>query len=70
MSNTTAFHYVMTVQSPHGEQGTFTATCDLDTSSPGVTRAAIYDAVKANVARQMGTDQLTVLYFDIQPNQL
>jgi hypothetical protein len=67
---TTAFHYVMTVQTADGTQGTFSATVDLDTSRPGATRHDIYQQVRAYAAQQMGADRVTVLLFTIEPNQL
>lgn len=67
---TSAFHYVMTVETAEGTQGTFSATVDLDTSLPGATRQDIYRQVRAYAAQQMGADRVAVLLFTIAPNQL
>jgi hypothetical protein len=60
-------HYVITVQTAYGEQGTFDATVDVPA---GMSRVDAFRQIRALAAQQMGTEEITVLFFDLQPNTL
>jgi hypothetical protein len=64
----TVYHWVMTVQTAHGVQGSFDGT-----TPPlpyGTTRTAYYRAVRELMAEKVGTDQFAVLLFVMEPDTL
>lgn len=65
----TTYHWVMTVQFDNGRQ---VATYDGSIGVvPGVhTRMATYTHLREHMQRNVGTNKLTVLFFDLQPNHL
>ncbi|MEU5429960.1 hypothetical protein AB0H73_30805 [Streptomyces olivoreticuli] len=61
-------HWIMTVQTADGRQGTYDGPIDV---VPGVhTHTSTYDVVRKFLAEQMGTERFTVLFFAIAPDQL
>ena len=63
---TSDWHWVMTVQTPDGRVNTRTAVI---TVPDGFTRASAFDYVFKQFKTDYGSP-LTVLFFDLQPNQL
>ncbi|MGW2367138.1 hypothetical protein ACWCZ5_16340 [Streptomyces sp. NPDC001667] len=62
------YHWVMTVQTADGRQGTYDGPIDV---VPGIhTHTSTYNVVRKFLTEQMGTDRLTVLFFAIAPDQL
>jgi hypothetical protein len=61
-------HWIMTVQSGDGRQGTNDGVIG---AIPGMhTRQSTYNAVRKAMADWMGTDNITVVFFTVAPNQL
>ncbi|WKK21670.1 hypothetical protein QZH56_22800 [Streptomyces olivoreticuli] len=61
-------HWIMTVQTANGMQGTYDGPISV---VPGVdTRTSSYTEVRAFLAEQMGTERLTVLFFALEPDAL
>ncbi|CAM5602736.1 hypothetical protein [Streptomyces coeruleorubidus] len=63
---TTAYHWVMSVQTPDGRFNTRSAIVDVP---GGVTRQQVFEFVYKQFAEEYGAT-LVVLFFDLQPNQL
>jgi hypothetical protein len=67
-TTTSEWHWVMTARTPDGRQGTTDNTVIL---TSGVdTRASVYREVLRAVKQWLGSDTVTVMFFDLQPNQL
>lgn len=66
---TTAYHWIITVQFGNGMRtGTYDGSVDI---TPGInTRSSVYADLRKHMAQVVGTDQLIVLFFDLQPNRL
>lgn len=62
---TTAWHWVMTIQTANGVMNTRSAVIQVPR---GYTRDKAYRFVLDQFTQEYG--QLSVLYFDLQPNQL
>ncbi|MFD8771408.1 hypothetical protein [Streptomyces sp. NPDC059916] len=64
-----SYHWVMTVQFDHGRKtGTYNGFID---ANPGRdTRGSMYKLLHQHMQQTLGVDQLFVLFFDLQPNQL
>lgn len=63
----TAFHWVMTVQVADGRQATTDGVINV---VPGVhTRQSTYTEVLRAVKDWVRSDSVTVLFYDVQPNQ-
>jgi hypothetical protein len=62
----TAYHWVMSVQVPDGRMNTRSAVVDVP---EGVTRDQVFQFVSNQFAEDYG-QTFTVLFFDLQPNQL
>ncbi|WP_330479966.1 hypothetical protein OG301_39175 (plasmid) [Streptomyces platensis] len=61
-------HWVMTIQTADGRQATNDGQIDV---IPGLhTRATSYTAVLNGMKEWVGVTDMTVLFFDLQPNQL
>ncbi|MFI1183367.1 hypothetical protein ACH4UT_27990 [Streptomyces sp. NPDC020799] len=61
-------HWIMTVQTANGMQGTYDGPVDV---VPGVhTRTSSFAAVREILAEQMGTERFTVLFFALEPDAL
>jgi hypothetical protein len=65
-TQTTPYHWVMSVQTPEGLCNTRNAIVDVP---PGTTRHQVFNFVYQQFTRDYGP-QLVVLFFDLQPNQL
>ncbi|AWT42583.1 MULTISPECIES: hypothetical protein [Streptomyces] len=65
-SVTTAYHWVMSIQTPTGRFFTRSAIVDV---AAGATRQQIFGRIYRQFAEEYGTP-LTVLFFDLQPDQL
>ncbi|MGW0948535.1 hypothetical protein ACWD4O_39095 [Streptomyces sp. NPDC002623] len=63
---TTAYHWVMSIQTRNGILNTRDAVVDVPA---GFTRQQIFQFVCNQFAKDYGTP-LTVLFFDLQPNSL
>jgi hypothetical protein len=63
---TTAYQWIATVQTADGRLNTRSAIVDVPS---GATREYVFDFVLKQFAQDYGTP-LTVLFFDLQPNQL
>ncbi|MEU9495438.1 hypothetical protein AB0D73_27170 [Streptomyces sp. NPDC048215] len=63
---TTAWHWVMTVQTPRGVVNTRTAIVNVP---DGFTRDKLWTFVLDQFKADFG-DTISVLFFDLQPNQL
>jgi hypothetical protein len=63
---TTAYHWVMSVQTSDGRSNTRSAIVDVP---DGVTRQQVFEFVYKQFADEYGTT-LVVLFFDLQPNRL
>lgn len=64
----TVYHWVMTVQTADGRRATFDGTTQ--PLAPGTTRTQYYKAVRELLEKDVGTDQLTVLFFSMDPDAL
>lgn len=63
-----AYHWVMTVQTADGRQGTNDGLVNV---APGVHSCqSTYSEVLRAMKQWMGVDNVTVLLFSLQPNQL
>lgn len=75
MSDTTAsspnpvtLHWIMTVCSSDGRQGTRNGSVQ---AVPGVhTYESTYEVVRKSMEEWLGTENLTVVFFTLNPNQL
>ncbi|MBT2383098.1 hypothetical protein [Streptomyces sp. ISL-11] len=63
---TTAYHYVITVQTPRGLMNTRGAVVDVQ---PGATRAQCLDYVMKPLFEEFG-EPIVILFFALEPNQL
>lgn len=63
---TTAYHWVMSVQTPDGRMNTRSAVVDVP---EGVTREQVFAFVSNQFAEDYG-QTFTVLLFDLHPNKL
>lgn len=63
---TTAYHWVMSVQTPDGRMNTRAAVVDVP---EGLTREQVFAFVSNQFAEDYG-QTFTVLFFDLQPNKL
>lgn len=61
-------HWVMTVQTSDGRMGTFDGSLPI---VPGQhTRTSSYAAVRKHMTEQLGTENLTVLFWSLDADQL
>jgi hypothetical protein len=62
------FHWIMTVQTTSGHQGTNNG---LVTATPGMhTHESTYASVLKGMEEWIGTPQISVLFFSLEPNTL
>lgn len=63
-----AHHWIMTVQTSDGRQGTNDGTIG---AIPGThTHATTYTAIRKSMADWMGTTEFTVVFFSLEPNEI
>lgn len=61
-------HWIITTQTGQGHMNTRDGSINV---TPGVTsRDSVYNQIREDVARKLGTGQFVVLFFDLQPDQL
>ena len=62
------FHWIMTVQTADGLQGSFDGQIN---AVPGIhTHTSSYNVVRDHMADNVGTSQFAVLFFLLEPNAL
>lgn len=63
-----ALHWIMTAQTSDGRQGTNDGRIS---AVPGLhTRASTYTAVRKAMTEWLGTDNFTVVFFSLAPNEI
>lgn len=64
----TAYHWLMTVQTNNGRQGTNDGIVQV---TPGIdTRQSTYTEVLRAMREWTGTDSITVLFYSLEPNDI
>lgn len=62
-----SYHWIITIRFPDGVHATASGTA---TVTPPSTRAVVYQWVTQNMYKQVGTDNVAVVFFDAQPNDI
>lgn len=61
------YHWIMTIQFTDGVQGTGS---DIVTLTPPVTRQAVYEWILKKTYEQIGTENVSVVFFSLEPDAI
>jgi hypothetical protein len=65
----TSYHWIITLQC-EGIDGPRTGTFSGTLTAPGATRRQVYDKLADDAKRKIGSDDVVVLFFSLEPDEL